>query len=244
MRRNTLILIPLGLLFGITLLACTRKSNTMAGGGYIPVPPDTSATVAGKTFLALGDSYTIGQSVQSTERFPYLTALNLRSQGLSVGEPRYIATTGWTTVNLQDAINVQDPSPTYDIVTLLIGVNDQYQHRDTADYRIRFTQLLNKSITLARGMRNHVYVLSIPDYSATPFVGPSSKPIISTEIGWFNAINKEITQRYNIAYIDITPLTLEVATDHSLQASDNLHYSGKEHQKWADLLAPVIRNSF
>jgi lysophospholipase L1-like esterase len=226
----------------LALLAC-EKQQMSGNTTIIPMQPDTAASAA-KTYLALGDSYTIGQSVQANERFPYLTAKALRSQGLNVQDPQYIATTGWTTVDLQTAINQENPGPHYDIVTLLIGVNDQYQHRDTADYRIRFTQLLNKAISLADNRRNRVFVLSIPDYSATPFVGAGSKAMVSTEIGWFNAINKEITLQYHIAYIDITPLTLEVATDASLQASDNLHYSGKEHQKWADLLAPVIRNSF
>lgn len=190
-------------------------------------------------YLALGDSYTIGQSVAETERFPYLTAANLRTTGVSIADPDYIATTGWTTQNLLNAINQQSVG-TYDIVSLLIGVNDQYQHLDTAGYRNRFTLLLDKAIALAGNSSNHVFVLSIPDYSATPFVAAESKAYVHTEIDAFNAINKEITLRRNIAYIDITPLTREVATDKTLLASDGLHYSGKEHQKWADALAPVI----
>jgi lysophospholipase L1-like esterase len=148
--------------------------------------------------------------------------------------------TGWTTLNLQNAIN-QTTLGTYDVVSLLIGVNDQYQGLDTAGYRLRFTQLINKAVSLAGNNAKKVFVLSIPDYSVTPFVSAASKSRISREIDEFNAINKQIALGYNIAYIDITPLTREVANDPSLLANDGLHYSGKEHQKWAELLAPLVK---
>jgi lysophospholipase L1-like esterase len=205
------------------------------------MPPDT-ATPKGTTlrYLALGDSYTIGESVAANERFPYYTTALLRAKNIAVADPEYIATTGWTIENLLAAINKQAPSETYDIVTLLIGVNDQYQHLDTAGYRTRFRQLLDKAVALAGNRSNRVFVLSIPDYSATPFVVAENKIRVHTEINAFNAINKEITLRNNVAYINITPLTREATTDKSLLASDGLHYSGKEHQKWAEMLAPVI----
>lgn len=207
-----------------------------------PNPPPDS-TVSSKTYLALGDSYTIGQNVPVKERFPYLTVASLRSQGITIQDPQYIATTGWTTMNLQNAITAQNPSANFDIVTLLIGVNDQYQHRDTADYRLRFTQLLTKAVALAGNRSNRVFVLSIPDYSATPFVATEDKEKVSKEIGWFNAINKQVTLDKNIAYIDITPLSREVINDPTLLTTDGLHYSGKEHQKWAALLVPLIKNA-
>ena len=131
----------------------------------------------------------------------------------------------------------------YDAVTLLIGVNDQYQGLDTAGYRIRFTQLLNKSIELAGGSVSKVFVLSIPDYSATPFVSSSNKEKVSREIDEFNAINKQITIGKGVAYINITPLTREAANDASLLAFDGLHYSGKAHQKWAALLEPLMKSA-
>ncbi len=148
--------------------------------------------------------------------------------------------TGWTTLNLQNAIN-QNTLGTYDVVSLLIGVNDQYQGLDTAGYRIRFNQLINKAISLAGDNTKKVFVLSIPDYSATPFVPAASKSAVSKEINDFNAINKQITLGYKITYIDITSLSREVVNDPSLLAGDGLHYSGKEHQKWAELLAPLIK---
>lgn len=216
------------------IIACSKK-NIMAS--------DNNKIDSGTTnlkYLALGDSYTIGQNVQANERFPFLTVSLLNQQKFTFSEPRYIATTGWTTANLITAINNQVNLGTFDIVTLLIGVNDQYQHIDTATYRSHFTQLLKKSIELAGNRPSHVFVLSIPDYSATPFVGANDKERVHKEIDNFNAINREITLQNNIAYIDITPLTREAATDASLLADDGLHYSAKEHQKWADLLAPKI----
>lgn len=207
--------------------------------------PDATITTPdpqGKTlhYLALGDSYTIGQSVSEADRFPFRTTALLRAQNIAIADPEYIATTGWTTEDLLTAIQKKEPLGTYDVVTLLIGVNDQYQQLDTAGYRHRFRQLLDKAIALAGNRINRVFVLSIPDYSATPFVVAESKARVHSQIDGFNAINKEITLTRNVAYIDITPLTREVAMDKTLLASDGLHYSGKEHKKWAELLAPVI----
>src|SRR5829696_1092 len=139
---------------------------------YVP-PKDTVSFSSGdtaKTYLALGDSYTIGQSVSQSERFPPQTNAFLKGDGIKMSEPIYIAQTGWTTANLLSAIAAQNPLPVFDVVTLLIGVNDQYQRMDTGGYTQRFTQLLEKSIQLAKGRKMNVFVLSIPDYSATPFV--------------------------------------------------------------------------
>jgi lysophospholipase L1-like esterase len=194
-----------------------------------------------KTYLALGDSYTIGQSVTESERFPAQTVSILKQQGIKIANPVYIAQTGWTTSNLQQAILDQNPS-TFDVVTLLIGVNDQYQRMDTGGYAIRFIQLLEKAIQLAKGKRTNVFALSIPDYSVTPFVAASDKSRVSTEIDWFNAINKRITLSYVISYTDITPSTREAATNPSLIAGDNLHPSGSGYKKWAELLTPRMKS--
>lgn len=195
----------------------------------------------GKKYLALGDSYTIGQSVEATERFPYLAASLLRQQNISIADPEYVATTGWTTSNLISAINSRPLAASYDAVSLLIGVNDQYQGMDTAGYRTRFTQLINLAIGLAGNRRDRVFVLSIPDYSATPFVPVFEKATVSREIDEFNTINKAVTLQHNVAYVDITPSTREAANDPSLLASDGLHYSGKEHRRWAERLAPLMK---
>jgi lysophospholipase L1-like esterase len=145
--------------------------------------------------------------------------------------PRYIARTGWTTADLQNAITGTRLQPPYDLVTLLIGVNDQFQGMDTAGYRSRFTQLLQKAIELAGAKISHVFVLSIPDYGVTPFGGGSAK--ISKEINEFNAINKAVTAAFKITYIDITPISRQAGTDQSLTAGDGLHPSAKQYQQWA-----------
>lgn len=205
--------------------------------------PTNPLSDTGLNYLALGDSYTIGESVGENERFPYYLAALLGSVGMPVKTPRYIARTGWSTIALQNAIESNEPLGTYDFVTLLIGVNDQYQRLDTAGYRIRFQQLLNKAVQLANNKPSRVFVLSIPDYSATPFVGTTDKDRVRKEVDAFNNINKQITLQQNIAYIDITPESRRVAVDPTLLANDGLHYSGKEHMIWAELAVAEIRKA-
>lgn len=207
-----------------------------------PPPPPPNTAMPAIKYLALGDSYTIGQSVSEQQRFPYYAVQQLRAQGIKMDEPTYLATTGWTTGNLLAAIN-NSSLLKYDLVTLLIGVNDQYQRVDTAVYRQRFVQLLAKAKAFVSDRTERVVVLSIPDYSATPFVGSNEKPRVSKEIDFFNAINKEETVRQGIQYIDITPSTRRAATDPTLLAPDNLHYSGKEHERWAQLLSSAIKST-
>ncbi len=216
------------------LIAGCRKYDKNTGG-IIPPGPAVSA----KSFLALGDSYTIGQGVASTERFPAQTTVWLLQRGITINALNYIATTGWTTTNLQNAINTQNPG-LYDVVTLLIGVNDQYQTRDTTGYRQRFTTLLIKSVELARGKKENVVVLSIPDYSVTPFASGNDTARIRKEIDWFNAINKNVTNSYNINYLDITVSTREARTNPALIATDGLHPSALEYKKWSERLGPLL----
>ena len=221
--------------------SCHKKTTD----SYTYHPPPTDSITpprndTAKTYLALGDSYTIGQSVSENERFPAQTTALIKEQGIKIADPVYIATTGWTTEDLQTAIANRNPSNA-DVVSLLIGVNDQYRGMDTGGYAIRFSQLLDKALQLANGKKSNVFVLSIPDYSVTPFVSPDQKPRVSMQIDWFNAINKRITLAYGISYTDITPSTREAATNPALIASDNLHPSGLEYKKWADMLAPKMK---
>jgi lysophospholipase L1-like esterase len=228
------------------MMGCTKPSSssvinnmdtTMSNGNS----PNTDTTNNGiYRWLALGDSYTIGQSVKEEERFPAQTISILKSNNLLFKTPEYIATTGWTTINLLDGIKTQKPQGPYDVVSLLIGVNDQYQHMDTGGYRPHFIQCLEKAIALAGNKTDHVFVVSIPDYSVTPFAQNSDTAQIRQQLDEFNAINKEITLSYNISYTDITPLTREAKNDASLIAGDGLHPSGKEYAKWAAALAPEI----
>jgi lysophospholipase L1-like esterase len=179
------------LIFLLLLMAGCSKQGVPSAPNRTDMPPSTNLR-----YLALGDSYTIGESVAAHERFPYLTAALLRTHGFSINDPVYVATTGWTTANLLAAIETENLNGTFDVVSLLIGVNDQYQRLDTAGYRMRFTQLLQKAVALAGNRRNRVFVLSIPDYSATPFVNEGDKARVRTEIDAFNAINKEVTISY------------------------------------------------
>ncbi len=220
------------LLFGLGFIGCNKDSNIgMTSNNTLIADTGT------KRYLALGDSYTIGQSVAATDRFPAQTVAQLRSKGIRMHDPEYIATTGWTTSNLLNALHTQNPQGPYDAVSLLIGVNDQYQTHDTTNYRSRFTQLLTQAIVLAGNRTARVFVVSIPDYSATPFVATSNKAQVSKELDWFNNINKQVALQYHIVYIDITPSSREAATNTALIASDSLHPSGLEYKKWADLLS-------
>ncbi len=221
-----------------------NKTATTTSVITIPPPSDTTKTIMAKTYLALGDSYTIGQSVDSSQRYPAQTALWLSNNGITLKPIQYIATTGWTTIDLQNAITSVNPQGPFDIVSLLIGVNDQYRGYDTGGYTIRFTQLLQKSIQLAGNKPNHVFVLSIPDYSVTPFANGSNKMQISKQIDNFNSINKRITANFNCNYLYITDSTRLAATDASLIAYDGLHPSGKEYKVWSDLLGRQIKAVF
>jgi lysophospholipase L1-like esterase len=235
MRR--ILVITLSFAAAYLLLAC-KKHNVTA---Y--VAPQISPVLY-KNYLALGDSYTIGQSVAAAERFPAQTINILSKDSLSFNVPEYIAQTGWTTRNLISAINTSPPSKTtYDFVTLLIGVNNQYQGRSQTEYATEFTELLNTAIQYAGNRVKRVAVLSIPDWSVVPFANGRDRALIALQIDSFNVINKQITLAKGVNYIDITPSTRMAATDLSLVATDGLHPSGKEYNKWAVLLAAVIKSA-
>lgn len=208
-----------------------------------PAPTMQPYNAAAKKYLALGDSYTIGQSVQAAERFPYQTNLLLSAQGVAVNTPDIIATTGWTTTNLINALDANMPAKDYDIVTLLIGVNNQYQGKGIEEYKNEFTILLNRAIQYAGNNKMHVFVLSIPDYSVTPFAKNSDTAAIARQIDAFNLANKNITEQLGARYVDITPISREAAADAALIAADGLHPSGKQYKRWAELLAPLVKNS-
>lgn len=209
--------------------------------GLASTPAGPAGGMASLRYLALGDSYTIGQSVPDSARFPVQTKKWLKEQSVPVQEPVIIATTGWTTTNLSDAISAQNPPGSFDLVSLLIGVNDQYRYHDTSGYRERFTLLLERSIAFANGRKNRVFVLSIPDYSVTPYGMGMDTAVIRREVDQFNAINRAVTLQYGCPYLDITPSTREALNDPTLIAGDGLHPSGKEYAKWALRLGPLMK---
>ena len=185
-------------------------------------------------YLALGDSYTIGESVDEAERWPNQLADFLRAGGIPT-EVTVIAKTGWTTNELWEGIQAQKIDPSYDLVSLLVGVNNQYRGYDINEYREQFVFLLNKSIEYAGGKLKRVVVLSIPDWGVTPFAQGQNSEQIAKDIDTFNAVNREETEKAGAYYIDITAISREAAYDKSLTASDGLHPSGKLYIEWAKL---------
>ena len=222
------------------LLACSKEPAGVVYNTGNPPPVIIDSTPA-KTYLALGDSYTIGQSVATNQRFPVQTVELLSILGIKMKQPDIIATTGWTTANLNSTLINNSPANTYDFVTLLIGVNNQYQGRSQEEYRVQFTELLSKAVFYAGNKKRRVFVLSIPDYSVTPFAQNSDTAKIAREINEFNAINKQITDSAGISYLDITPISREARNNPSLIATDGLHPSGLQYQRWAALLAPLMK---
>ncbi|MDQ3681638.1 MAG: SGNH/GDSL hydrolase family protein [Bacteroidota bacterium] len=192
------------------------------------------------TLLSLGDSYTIGEGVLLHKSFPYQVVQLLRKKELNISAPEIIAKTGWTTDELSAAIENYSFLPKYDFVSLLIGVNDQYQGRPVEEYKTEFENLLKQAISFAHGKKDHVLVLSIPDYSFTPFAKSLATDKIAREIDLYNSVNRAVSIQYKVQYIDITQIRREAKNDSSLLTSDELHPSEKEYQNWAELIADLL----
>jgi lysophospholipase L1-like esterase len=189
--------------------------------------------------LALGDSYTICESVDAEYRWPVQLMAALEKKGYKTQPPKIIATTGWRTDDLKNAIIGEKPNTNYNLVSLLIGVNNQYQGKSAASYEPEFEELLTMAIRFAGNNKENVFVVSIPDYGFTPF-GRSKREIISKEIDEFNWINKKITEKLGVKYFYITDLTREGLEDPSLVASDGLHPSAKMYSLWVDRIASEL----
>lgn len=183
-------------------------------------------------FLALGDSYTIGQSVEETERWPNQLSDSLEDDGIHIEETKIIARTGWRTDNLMDAIRSDTNLKNFNLVSLLIGVNNQYQGRSSSDYAVEFEELLDTAIALAGGNKDRVFVISIPDYGSTPVFAENGEAI-GRAIDIFNGINEEITREKGISYYNITPISRTDPYDLSLvTTADKYHPSGKQYSLW------------
>ena len=194
-----------------------------------------------KTWLALGDSYTIGESVDAAESYPYQLTEKLKSLGIKMNKPQIRAVTGWTTGDLIASLRQTPPQlKKYDLVSLLIGVNNQYQGRTLNEYSIEFHLLLHEAIGYA-GDKKNVIVISIPDYSVTPFAEGTETAAVAKEIDFFNATQKKICTEEGVKFIDITPISRKGKKDGDLQAADGLHPSGKQYAEWVDLLAPMAK---
>lgn len=193
---------------------------------------------AGARFLALGDSYTIGEAVAPAERWPVQLAARLRERGQPIADPQIIARTGWTTDELDAAIDAAEPQGPYQLVALLIGVNNQYRGRPAGEYRDQFRALLARAIGFAGGRPEHVLVLAIPDWGVTPFAEGRDRARIAAELDAFNAINRAEAAQAGARYVDTTAVSRMAAGDATLTAGDGLHPSGRLYAAWAELALP------
>jgi lysophospholipase L1-like esterase len=229
------------ILFSLLTSGCT-KQTPMYTEPTIDKPVTNPASKGDYTYLALGDSYTIGESIKQAESFPYQLQNLLKAQGKNVSDPKIIAVTGWTTDELQSAIKREALTGTYSFVTLLIGVNNQYRGYPINTYKKEFAELLQTAIAFAGGNKSKVFVVSIPDWGATPFGKNSgrSPQTIATEIDNFNTANQEITLAAGVNYTNITPASRNATTDIALVANDGLHPSGKMYAEWANALLTKV----
>jgi acyl-CoA thioesterase I len=208
--------------FFVVLFACQK---TEIGSTNAAKTPQTKHF----RYLALGDSYTIGESVGAAGRFPTQLRDSLVKRGFVCDNDTVIARTGWTTRNLLSAISIAKPPANYDLVTLLIGVNNQFQRRSLSEYETEFQACLDEAVRLAKGDKRHVLVVAIPDYGYTPY-GSSQQAQISAALLPFNAACKRITQQNAIQYADITPISQN--NDAVLVAPDGLHPSKEQYRRW------------
>jgi lysophospholipase L1-like esterase len=194
------------------------------------------------SYLALGDSYTIGEKVLPEENFPNQAVSILREKGFDFAAPKIVAETGWTTDELEGAIKKNRLDTHYDFVSLLIGVNNQYRERTVTDYIPQFESLLDQALKYADNNNSRVIVISIPDWGATPFAMNRDREKIALEIDEYNRANKEIADKYKVHYINITLGNRKNAMDKEMVTEDGLHPSGKEYYKWAEEVAAVIKS--
>jgi lysophospholipase L1-like esterase len=217
-------------LLGLCMLAGCAATGTPGHAGTL-------------RYLALGDSYTIGEGVAEDGRWPLQLARALRDAGIPLADPRIIATTGWTTDELSAAIDAAEPPGDYDFVSLLIGVNNQYRGRDLDNYRAEFAALLERAIGFAGGDPGRVLVLSIPDWGATRFGRESGRDTgaIARELDAYNAAARAACSARGVAFVDITAASRAHGAQAAMLADDGLHPSAAAHADWARLALPVAR---
>ncbi len=194
-------------------------------------------------YLALGDSYTIGEDVAASGRWPVQLATALRDSGIALDDPHIIATTGWTTDELDAGIDADAPQGPFDLVSLLIGVNDQYRGRSVDDYRPRFTALLERALGFAGGRPSRVLVLSIPDWGVTPYAVASGRDRvqIGQELDAYNTAAAAICAGHGVTFIDITDLSRDFGGEAVMLAADGLHPSAAMYALWHQRAYPVAR---
>ena len=199
------------------------------------------ATASSARYLALGDSYTIGEGVPAAGTWPFQLAAALRARGLALADPEVIATTGWTTDELAAAIDAAAPRGPYALASLLIGVNNQYRGRPLAEYRQPFEQLLQRAVGLAAEDPRRVLVLSIPDWGVTPYAAAHGRDaaVIACEIDDFNAAARACCGDYGVAFVDITPASRAQGAEAAMLVDDGLHPSAAMYRLWVEQALPV-----
>ena len=196
------------------------------------------------SYLALGDSYTIGESVPEAGRWPVQLARALREEGIPLADPRIVAMTGWTTDELEWGIDAVEPLGTYDLVSLLIGVNNQYRNRSAVAYGGELHSLLHRAVRYARGRADRVLVLSIPDWGVSPFARSDKRDAatIGAEIDAFNAQGRRMCEKEGVAFVDITPISRERGGEAEMLAEDGLHPSAAMYTLWTRAALPLARS--
>ncbi|MBO6795293.1 MAG: SGNH/GDSL hydrolase family protein [Balneolaceae bacterium] len=194
------------------------------------------------TFLALGDSYTIGESVPENERWPVQLVNQLNENGYNFADPSIIATTGWTTAELQEGIAEVNPTHDFDLVSILIGVNNQYRGYDFEIYRKELPELLSQAIAFAGDDTSRVFMVSIPNYGVTPFGQSRGEDKIRAELLEYDQFAAALAEQHGIPFFNITPISEKAKTDASYIASDQLHPSGKMYREWVELMLPEVIN--
>lgn len=224
-------------MIGLLLLwSCSADDGALTPGAPPSSETDTAATVSSFSYLALGDSYTIGTGLPaSSGRFPVQLRDRLNAaQEFEGGTVQIIAQNGWTTGQLINVLDQSDKNSDFDLVSLLIGVNNQFQNRPEDEYANDFQILTEKALALAGNEPDRVFILSIPDYGVTPFASNLNAETVAAEIDAFNAINSVIAAEYGISYFDITEISRAVAGDPGMLAPDNLHPSAEQYGLWVD----------
>ena len=219
----------------IGVLSChvkDEKSNNLTN--------NENASNSLKTYIALGDSYTIGQSVTDSLRWPNQLVKTLNREEIAFEPAEIIARTGWTTDELLTAINAANISVKYDYVSLLIGVNNQYRGRSVESFEPDFIKLLNRAVSFSNSGARGVFVLSIPDWGAMPFAKDQDRDRIAAEINAYNSSIKRICANRNITFFDITPISREALTNPAYVALDNLHPSGEMYAEWVKMVIPFF----
>lgn len=223
------------------LLSLAFGAVGCAAGHVEQGTPSTDVPTAAPRFLALGDSYTIGESVAPAERWPVQLVARLRADGVAIAEPHIIARTGWTTNELDAAIDAAKPQGPYDLVSLLAGVNDQYRGGEAEAYRGAFRDLLRRAIDFAGGHPGRVIVVSIPDWGVTPFAATRDRAAITAAIDRFNAVNRDEAVKAGVRYVDVTAISRRAAQDSTLLAPDGLHPSGSMYSEWVSAAFSEVR---